>query len=326
MNSSSNSCKLLCWNVWSIMNDVKRSNVLQILEDNDISIACITETWFDTKDGKFTADIRKADYEPFHSYREGKRGGGAAILYKKDLNVKPGEFSSSKYVSLEFSFITLTSNKSKIVIACIYRKQEISCTIFCEEIEKFLESIFDKGDIVILVGDFNLWIDDESNKDAERVVTLMNAYGLSQLIDRPTHRGGHTLDHVYANSFQIELKCEVMEETFDISDHYPIVAELPCTEHQQKKRTITYRNTKNMDVDALKADFLQLFEEITGLGDTNFETSYNRYDSQSREIVEKHTPMITRTIRENQDPPWMDAEFKMNRAKRRKLEKDYRKN
>ena len=63
MNSSSNSCELLCWNVWSIMNDVKRSNVLQILEDNDISIACITETWFDTKDGKFTADIRKAGYE-----------------------------------------------------------------------------------------------------------------------------------------------------------------------------------------------------------------------------------------------------------------------
>ena len=74
-----------------------------------------------------------------------------------------------------------------------------------------------------------------------------------------------------------------------------------------------------MDVDAVTADFKQLFEEITGLVDTNFEASYNRYDSQSRKIVEKHTPMITRTIRENQDPPWMDTEFKLNRAKRRKL-------
>ena len=49
-------------------------------------------------------------------------------------------------------------------------------------------------------------------------------------------------------------------------------------------------------------------------------------DTLSCLIVEKHSPVITKTIRENLDPPWMDAEYKLNRSKRRKLEKESKKN
>ena len=73
----------MCWNVWSILNDEKLSNYLQVLEDNNIMIACITETWFDSKEGKFTATIKNAGFEITHAHRENKRGGGVAIIYKK---------------------------------------------------------------------------------------------------------------------------------------------------------------------------------------------------------------------------------------------------
>ena len=43
-------------------------------------IACVTETWFDSKEGKFTATIKKAGFEITHAYRENKRGGGVAIM------------------------------------------------------------------------------------------------------------------------------------------------------------------------------------------------------------------------------------------------------
>ena len=59
-----------------------------ILEDMKISIACISETWFDTKSGKFSKSIKEAGYELYHAYREGKRDGGVAILYMKKMNVK----------------------------------------------------------------------------------------------------------------------------------------------------------------------------------------------------------------------------------------------
>ena len=70
----------MVWNVWSILNPVKLRNVLQILEDNDIQIACITETWFDADKGTFTSTIKDEGYKILHSPRTDKRGGGIAII------------------------------------------------------------------------------------------------------------------------------------------------------------------------------------------------------------------------------------------------------
>ena len=125
----------------------------------------------------------------------------------------------------------------------------------------------------------------------------------------------------------MELNCEVLGETFEVTtDHYPIIVEFPQINHQQKKRTIKYRDTKNMDVESLTADFKKMFEEINGTENSDFEMNYIQYDCKARKIVDERAPMITKTIREDQYPPWMDAEFKLNRAKRRKLEKGCKKN
>ena len=262
-----------------MMNDEKRANILGTLVDKDIQVACITETWFDSKTGKFSADIKEAGYELIHGFREGQRGGGSAILYKKTLMVKPGEASSSQYLSFEFSFVTLTIMKSKMIIVCIYRKQEISCVIFCEEMERLMEKVFDKGDSVIVLGDFNIWVDKEFDPDSEKVLTLMNKYGLHQVIDKPTQREGHTLDHVYCNPFQTDLKFEVLNETLDVTtDHYSMIIEIPYLAHQQEKRTITYRNFKSIDSQAIIDDFKQMFEEIADNQNAEFETNYGRYE------------------------------------------------
>ena len=187
---------VLCWNVWSILNEDKLSNVLQILEDKKIQIACICETWFDSEKGKFTTAIKEAGYEIAHGFRENKRGGGAAILYHKNLSCKKGEASSSKFSSFEFSSVTLvTSDKAKLLLVCVYRKQEISCKVFCDEMEDFLDRSFHKGDIVVVVGDFNVWIETNGDADAERLRNLMNSYGLSQ------HRRTHSQTRAYIGSY-----------------------------------------------------------------------------------------------------------------------------
>ena len=80
--SSETYCNIISWNVWSILNDEKLSNFLQILEDQNFQIACITETWFNTRNGKFTAAIKEAGFKLIHSYREDKPGCGTLIMYK----------------------------------------------------------------------------------------------------------------------------------------------------------------------------------------------------------------------------------------------------
>ena len=56
--------------------------MLQVLEDNDIHIACITDTWFDSIKGTFRKTIKEAGFNLIRDVREEKRGGGTAMIYK----------------------------------------------------------------------------------------------------------------------------------------------------------------------------------------------------------------------------------------------------
>ena len=62
-----------------------------------------------------------------NTFRENKRGGGSAIIYKTGLSVKKGEASSSEFLSFEYSYVTLTlSVDRKLLLCCLYRKQEFA--------------------------------------------------------------------------------------------------------------------------------------------------------------------------------------------------------
>ena len=98
---------VMVWNVWSIMNEEKLQNFLQIIEDERVDVACVCESWFDAKSGKFSKLIKDCGFDLHHTYREGKRGGGVAIMYKKDLLVKEGGASTTQYQSLDYASITL---------------------------------------------------------------------------------------------------------------------------------------------------------------------------------------------------------------------------
>ena len=66
----------------SLVNKVDR--VLSILFDNNIGIACIAETWFSGQSNTTTSIIKNSGYNISHNFR-GKRGGGVAIIWKKEL-------------------------------------------------------------------------------------------------------------------------------------------------------------------------------------------------------------------------------------------------
>ena len=113
----------------------------------------MSETWFDSQNGKFTAKIKAAGFHIIHANRDEKRGGGVAILYGKSLKIKPGEGSTTRFTSFEFKYCCFQTGGSKIILICLYRLQEVDCNIFCQELEGFIESIFHKEEIMIVVGD-----------------------------------------------------------------------------------------------------------------------------------------------------------------------------
>ena len=298
------------------------------MEDNDIHFASITETWFDSETGRFTAIIKDAGYEIIHAYRTEKGGGGAAIIYRESFKVKRGEASSTNYSSFEYTYLTFLSQKMKVLLVCIYRKQEINCSIFCKEFEEFMEKVFNQGESIILTGDFNIWAENKSNSKTKEFTQLMNSYGLMQQIKVPTHQDGHTLDHLYINELQLIVKHEVLHDRQCIkTDHFPYIVQIPeAVREDSIKQEINYRNIKNIDIDTLKDDFKKVSDEIVNTCiHMNFEEKYKRFDELSRAVIEKHAPVKKKIINLDKAPPWMDTEYKQNRAQRRRLEKKWKK-
>ena len=315
------------WNLHSLLNEVKLQSVVQVLEDNDIHIACLYETWFDSNNGKYTKVIKDAGYEIKHCYRKNKGGGGTAIIYNKSLKVKPGDASESKYESFEYSYIKLLhAPKSKILLICIYRKQEIPYKIFCKEMEFFLDEMVKMRDEMIVVGDFNIWADVKTNAITKRVSKLMSAYGLRQYINGPTHTHGHTLDHLYFNEKETNVQDIVINGTYGIStDHYACTFKISPLPNNSKKETISFRNTKNINMVKFIEE-LRLRTRNIDFTRRNFVSCYSEYKNISEKLLDEVAPVKIRTITTSNKPKWIDEEYRKSRRERRKLEKLWKKN
>ena len=59
-----------------------------MLEDNDIDVACVTETWMTEQKNHVTSLLSEAGYHIVHWNREVQKGGGIAIIYRHFLSVK----------------------------------------------------------------------------------------------------------------------------------------------------------------------------------------------------------------------------------------------
>ena len=166
---------MLVWNVWSIAEAKKLQNFLKIINDLDVGVACICETWFTNDKGKFSHTIKENGYELYHDFRP-KRGGGVAIIYKKDLVVTRGEASCSKFHSFEYVYVTFKTGVESILILNIYRNQEVPFTMFKEELVVLLDRVAVKGYSLLVVGDFNVWIEIEQNHDSKELLEIMYSF------------------------------------------------------------------------------------------------------------------------------------------------------
>ena len=88
--------KCLVWNPRSINNKIE--TFIQMLEDDDIDIAAISETWLSSLNNYVTGYLRERGYNIYHYHRDAKRGGGVSIISKHTLSMEQSKTYS--YISL----------------------------------------------------------------------------------------------------------------------------------------------------------------------------------------------------------------------------------
>ena len=104
------------------------------------------------------------------------------------------------------------SNEIKIILLnVIYRTHHGNFFIFLQEIEGLiLEREINEADVIYL-GDFNIWVDDIRNNDAQNYLRLLNNFSLVNLVNKHTYKSGHTLDLV--------VKSLTVDTINTLSDH-----------------------------------------------------------------------------------------------------------
>ena len=317
---------LALFNCRSICN--KTTGVLQLLSDFDTDICCVTETWLKRDDHAKFAEMKDLGYS-IHSQPRAGRGGGVAILYKNGIKIS-GQ-SSKRVKTFESTECTCKSATGDILrVVSIYRSgtatsQCANIPQFLEDFEQLLSDLVDKPGKPIIMGDFNIHIEDVNDSLSHRFDTLLKANGWIQHISTATHQDGGVLDLVITRDScythdHIDVLDPVVVDSGTSSDHYFIafqcnISLMPSTPPEP----ITYRNIKTIELDAFVEDILtsELCDSDCFI---NLENAVELYENKLKSILDKHAPEKT-FIPKEKSKEWWTGHCQEAKTMRRKVER-----
>ena len=76
-------------------------------------------------------------------------------------------------------------------------------TIFLSEFSDFLANLVVNTEKILILGDFNIHMDNENDSLRSAFLSITDSIGFSQLVDLPTHCCYHTLDLVLTYGTEI---------------------------------------------------------------------------------------------------------------------------
>lgn len=298
--------------------------VLSILFDNNIGIACIAETWFSGQSNTTTSIIKNSGYNISHNFR-GKRGGGVAIIWKKELDKQVRNIAAIKsFDSFQYQNI-IFNGKFKLNLICLYRFQEVNpFELFLQELNTLL-SFQDPRFPILLTGDFNVHYQLSDSKKVKDLAFLTSSYGLSQFVLEPTNIHGNTIDLIFANSHDFNLE-NTHPVDYNVGDHFPIFFELPNISKTvpAQKEVITFRNTKSLNVPDFSSKLVTSLDSALSDSGDSFSDMLNVFNNTVKSEFDIVAPQETRTLVTSTSPPWMDWDYRNNRRTRRSLERKWK--
>ncbi|KAK7938465.1 hypothetical protein WMY93_001791 [Mugilogobius chulae] len=168
------------------------SALKKLIQDNNLDVLLITETWLGySQNVDEFKKILLPNYKVF-SVPRGYGRGEAWLLF---------------------------AQKNGILVLNIYHRPQHYLEFFYE-LEKLLAIVFHQYKVVVIGGDFNIWVDCPKNCFSRRFREIMDKNCLIQHVSEPTHRRGHILDLVQTRTDVKITNVSVKPNSF--SDHFTV--------------------------------------------------------------------------------------------------------
>lgn len=297
------------WNIPIIMNtnptslDNKFDEFCVVLKQNEIDIACVTETWFNANmpNEAFSID---GYGKPIRNDRKGRKGGGVLVYVRS--NMIPNHLEKLHDDNLETLWFTVRPRRlprqfSIIAVGIIYHPPSPNPDHpMLEHIHKCLDHILQKHPDagILLVGDFNTL----------KCHSFSRSYSLKQIVKKPTF-GKNTLDKVFTNMSDLYNEPEVLPPLGSLDHGHSVVICKPCVQTEKVINTRTYVARRNDDNS--KALFVHDLKQV--VWDDLYKMSscreqFEKFHSKLLSLLDLHMPFqtVTRVVRHK---PWITRQF-----------------
>lgn len=189
------------------------------MEDGNIDLAFITETWLHSDKNTVTSMLREAGYMIHHHHREDRRGGGIGIIYKQCFifnKVKVYDFKS--FECFKSTLSGKGSQNMNFIVIYRHGEWEVCNSTFFLEFHNFMEEINLAHEYFVMLGDFNLHVNERFNSDIVKFSDILTAFGLIQSVKGATHKAGNTLDLIIHDPAKVDIS-NINIDLTTASDH-----------------------------------------------------------------------------------------------------------
>ncbi len=129
-----------------------------------------------------------------------------------------------RFNSFEILMLNVTlsdmQNKSvlSLALATVYRPPG-PYTDFLKELEDFLSDLLVNVDKALIVGDFNIHVDNTNDVLGLAFTDLINSFGVKQNVTGPTHRFNQTLDLIISHGIDL-TDIDIVPKSDDVTVHF----------------------------------------------------------------------------------------------------------
>ena len=218
--------------------------------------------------------------------------------------------------------VLLQTGSDCVRVCVLYRPPSTSKSRFLDEFSEYIDQRATMSGKLLVLGDFNIHVDDASDGTAKDLKDLVYSFNLIQHVHEPTHKKSHTLDLVISREDEHLVNTLSVTPT-GYSDHYVIKFTIPGKKSNPIQKTIKVRNLKDINIPKLKEDIKssQLMhdppDELNQLVQT--------FNTTLSDLMEKHAPEKVKVIRLRPHAPWYDDSVQKLKQERRKAERKWKK-
>ena len=129
----------------------------------------------------------------------------------------------------------------------VYRPLGGSIPQFLDNFMELLVDIVTSSTNLVVLGDFNIHVNDIDDPNTSIFLDTMTALGLKQHVRGPTHKSGNCLDLIFTEEMS-RTKAIRCSQSMSVSDHNSIQCILNIPKEDYAQKEVTYRKLKEVDL------------------------------------------------------------------------------